>query len=108
MLLRKPFIDRHAIGDEKSTKAEARSGAADSRPGSSVKAPAPSVVQAENARLPVLSFGVLTVAKAAATNPSSARLQSRNQMTPRPTIAELQQRCQDKSRAVTAFSRTTA
>lgn len=72
MLLRKPFMDRHAIGDEKSTKAETRSGAADRRPGSSVKAPAPSV-QAENARLPALSFGVLTVAKAAATNRSSAR-----------------------------------
>lgn len=64
-------MDRQAIRDEKSTKAETRSGAADGRPGSSAKAPAPRV-QAENARLPALSLGVLNGAKAA-TNLSSAR-----------------------------------
>ena len=72
MLFRKPFMDRTAIRDEKSTKADTRSGAADcSGPGSSAEAPAQSV-HAENARLGMLSLGVFTVAKAAGKNNSSA------------------------------------
>ena len=72
MLFRKPFMDRTAIRDEKSTKADTRSGAADcSGPGSSAEAPAQSV-HAENARLGILSLGVFTVAPAAGKNNSSA------------------------------------
>src|ERR1700757_4907567 len=69
MLLRKPFIERHAIRDEKSTKAETRSGAADtSRAGTIPKAPAPSAA-AENVLLAISPLAGFTLSEGRRMNP---------------------------------------